>query len=357
MKKFIRIFLLFTLAVFYSCSKGDISQDKASEPSIANLQISELSSSSVQLSATVTDDGGSTVVKRGFRLSKNSLTKPTDDWDIDYSCGDGVGDFSKTIKGLEENTTYYYMAYASNKDCSEYTNILSFRTFADGKGNLVALNTPVVTSMTYSADGFDDGVGNKYKYKMSYNVEVNIFDYSKISRVGYKIADQSWYMDNPTGNNTFSQSMTTMSNTSTISVTLTAFAIMKDGTEYTGNTKTVSATYKGSTTGGTGGNTGEGTSKYKRADYTSAKTSYSGGHSIFSTYESMASHLNSYGLFIYKNGNSYYWTDFKNVRHTVVANYNYSNQIYASDLQVGNASNNYQIRKAYIYVSFRFAPF
>jgi len=97
------------------------------------------------------------------------------------------------------------------------------------------------------------------------------------------------------------------------------------------------------------------TSKY--ADFTSAKTSYSGGHYSYSSWETMASHLSRYGLLIYKNGTSYYWKDWDEKKHTCSPNQTYTDEIYASDIQTGDASNNYKLKKAYIYVSFRFSPF
>lgn len=110
--------------------------------------------------------------------------------------------------------------------------------------------------------------------------------------------------------------------------------------------------------GKSGGDDGGGstvTSQY--ADFTSARTSYSGGHSTYSSWETMASHLNRYGLLIYKKGDSYYWKDWDEKKHTCSPNRTYTDEIYTSDIQTGNASNNYQLKKAYIYVSFRFSPF
>jgi hypothetical protein len=205
--------------------------------------------------------------------------------------------------------------------------------------------------MEYSAAGFENSNGTKFSYKISFTVEIDVYDYENISRAGFKIGDQIWYWDNLTKNTSYSTPMITMGNTSTLSITITAYAMMKDGSEYTGNSETINATYNNNN-GGEGSTT---TSKY--ADYTQARTSYSGGHSTFVSYETMASHLNRYGLLIYKNGNSYYWKDFDGIKHTAMPDRDYKDQIYAYNYQMGNASNNYQVKKAYIYVSFRFFPF
>ena len=214
----------------------------------------------------------------------------------------------------------------------------------------VALGKATETSIEYSADGFESSDGTKYNYKLLYTVNVNVYDCNNISRFGYNIGTGSWYWDNPTENTTYTQSMTSLSNSSTISVTLTAFANMKDGTKYTGNTQTISATYSGS-----GG--GDNPVSNKFAEQTTARTFYSGGHSVFYSFESLASTLNIHGILIYKEGSSYYWKDLNGNKHSAVANYNYTDLIYASDLQMGDSKNGYQIKTAYVYVSFSFKPF
>lgn len=356
MKKFIGFFLIAGLIILHSCSDkpDDI---KAFKPTVTNLQYSELSFSSVTLSAEVSDDGGSFVIKRGFRLSKSKTDTPAGNWGTGYSCGDGFGGFSKTIEGLEENTTYYYSAYASNTIGDSFTTVSSFITpkkkNSGIEGTPVVLNKPTLNSMEYSATGFENSNGDKFSYKMIFTVEIAVNDYINISRVGYKIGGQAWYWENPTGNDTYSYPMSMMGNSSTLSTTITAYALMKDGTEYTGNSETISATYNGNTNGGTGGST----ISNKYAETTEARTEYSGGHATFVAYETMVSHLNRYGLLIYKDGNSYYWKDFDGKKHSAMPNIYYTNKVYASDTQMGNSLNNYQVKKAYIYVDFMFKPF
>jgi len=75
------------------------------------------------LSGTVTSDGGSTVVARGFiyGTDSNSLTQTvvssitTDDYTVD-------------ITGLEANTTYYYRAYVTNNVATTYGDVRTFTT-------------------------------------------------------------------------------------------------------------------------------------------------------------------------------------------------------------------------------------
>lgn len=359
MKKFIGSIIMIGLIILHSCS-DKTEEIEIFEPTVTNLQFYDLSSSSVTLSTLISDDGGSFVNNRGFRLSKVDTNTPSDTWGTDYCCGYGVGEFSETIVGLEENTTYYCVAYASNAIGYGFTTVVSFTTpkkYNSGviKDAPVVLKKPTLISMEYAATGFETSSDTKYNYKMKFKIEVDVVDYKNISRFGYEIGSQMWYWDNPTENRTFSESMSSLGNSATINVTVSAFAIMKDGTKYAGNVETISGTYTGSTNGGETGGGSTVTNKY--ADYTSARTYYTGGHSTFFSYETMVSHLNRYGLLIYKNGTSYYWTDLEGIKHSALPDRLYTDQIYDSNIQTGNKENNYQLKRAYIYVSFRFAPF
>ena len=103
------LFLFMSLISFFSCNKNETTNDNISEPRISALEVSNISPTSVMLSASIIDNGGSPVIKRGFRLSKNSSIKANDNWEIDNDCSSGTDNFSCTISGLEENTTYYYI--------------------------------------------------------------------------------------------------------------------------------------------------------------------------------------------------------------------------------------------------------
>lgn len=355
MKKLIGFFLMIGFVASYSCSdKAD--EIEIYEPTVTDLQHHDLTSSSATLCATVSDNSGPSSITRGFRLSKENTTAPSTAWGVDYCCGNGSGGFSKIIEGLEENTTYYYLAYAYNSKGYGFSEISYFRTpkekAANPQGAPIVLKAPELLSVDYSATGFEASDGTKYNYKMSYLVIVDICDHKSILRGGFEIGGQIWYWDDLTENEVLSTLMTTISNSSTISSTITAYALMNDGTVYTGNSVTVSGTY----TGNNGGGSGDDTPKSKFAEDTFAKTVYKNRDSLIA-FESLARSLNRYGITIYKEGNSYYWKDFDGRKHPVSPNSYYSNKIYAYDYMMGDKSNNYKLREAWVYVSFSFKPF
>ncbi len=92
-------------------------------PSVIAGLASNITPVAATLSGTVTSDGGSTVVARGFiyGTDSNSLTQTvessiaTDSYTID-------------ITGLEANTTYYYRAYVTNNVGTTYSFVMTFTT-------------------------------------------------------------------------------------------------------------------------------------------------------------------------------------------------------------------------------------
>jgi len=82
-----------------------------SKPSVSKVTFSGMTSTSVDVSAIVTPDGGSPVTARGFCW--NVTGDPTVS-DNKISSGEGLGNFNTTLKDLTEGPTYYVRAYATN---------------------------------------------------------------------------------------------------------------------------------------------------------------------------------------------------------------------------------------------------
>jgi len=95
-----------------------------STPSVSNVTFSGMTSTSMDVSAIVTPDGGSPVTERGFYW--NTTGNPTIA-DNKIANGTDVGNFTSTISGLVEGPTYYVKAYAINNLGIAYGNINSFR--------------------------------------------------------------------------------------------------------------------------------------------------------------------------------------------------------------------------------------
>lgn len=120
---------------------------------IANVQLSTLTTSSVSnitaitavSGGNVTSDGGAVVTVRGicWNTEPNPTTshKKTTD-------GYGMGSFSSSLVGLVANTKYYVRAYANNTKGVAYGNEVSFWTIADLQAPKIT--TSSITSITNS---------------------------------------------------------------------------------------------------------------------------------------------------------------------------------------------------------------
>jgi hypothetical protein len=74
----------------------------------------------------ITDDGGATVITRGICWSTSP--SPTVSDFIESNSGIGIGNFVSSITGLQNGTTYYVRAYATNSVGTAYGNEISFTT-------------------------------------------------------------------------------------------------------------------------------------------------------------------------------------------------------------------------------------
>ncbi len=111
------VFLFF--AFFIACEK-----DEAEElPSVKTGDITDITVSSAVAGGDVTDDGGADITERGFYYGTSSGPEATG---TKVEEGSGKGDFSSTLSGLDEGTTYYVVAYATNSQGTAYGDEKSF---------------------------------------------------------------------------------------------------------------------------------------------------------------------------------------------------------------------------------------
>lgn len=83
------------------------------------------SSSSVTISASVTDDGGGEITSRGIAWSTGFNPDKSNDT---IPAGLGTGNFVVTIDELSEDIIYYVRAYATNSAGTSYGNCIQFTT-------------------------------------------------------------------------------------------------------------------------------------------------------------------------------------------------------------------------------------
>ncbi|MBE0641712.1 MAG: DUF1566 domain-containing protein, partial [Bacteroidales bacterium] len=104
-----------------------------------------LSQQEVQCGGNILFDGGSQVTLRGLCWSESPTPTISGDTTMD---GKGMGKFSRVIKELYLNTTYYVRAYAITSSGVFYGNEQSFKL--QGSGSLPMVNTAPVNGITQS---------------------------------------------------------------------------------------------------------------------------------------------------------------------------------------------------------------
>jgi len=96
-------------------------------PTVRNVTVSDINSTSASISAIVSPDGGSPVTERGFCWNTTGNPTVADSTAIDSLAGTGI--FSTVLSGLKANTTYYVRAYAINSVGTAYSSpVDSFTT-------------------------------------------------------------------------------------------------------------------------------------------------------------------------------------------------------------------------------------
>lgn len=94
-------------------------------PTITTTEVTSINTNSAISGGNVTSDGGASVIARGICWSTSQNPTISNYHTTD---GNGTGEFTSTITGLEENTTYYVRAYATNSEGTSYGAQKTFTT-------------------------------------------------------------------------------------------------------------------------------------------------------------------------------------------------------------------------------------
>lgn len=94
-------------------------------PELTTAEITEIMGSSASCGGNVTADGGAAVTVRGvcWATSENPTLESGAGSTTD---GEGIGEYTSRLSGLEPFTTYYVRAYATNSEGTAYGNQVSF---------------------------------------------------------------------------------------------------------------------------------------------------------------------------------------------------------------------------------------
>jgi len=143
MKQFITI--LIVLPVLFSACKKD--KKEIALPELTTAPITDLSYNTATSGGTIKGDGGAAITASGVCWSKTN--NPPTISDSKTSGTTSSGSFSSLMNNLEENTTYYVRAYATNSAGTAYGNVVTFTTPVNT--TLPQLTTAAITNLTYNS--------------------------------------------------------------------------------------------------------------------------------------------------------------------------------------------------------------
>ncbi len=151
-------------------------------PTVTTSSVSDITAATALSGGNVTSDGGASVTAKGVCWSTVPEPAILDDHTTD---GIGTGIFTSNITGLEDNTTYYVKAYATNSAGTGYDEQLDFTTvFApcDGLTSITyggkIYNTVIIGSQCWLAENLNigeriDGINESYDNS---NIEKYCYD-------------------------------------------------------------------------------------------------------------------------------------------------------------------------------------
>lgn len=111
-------------------------------PVVITLPVEEITVSSAISGGNVTSDGGADVIARGICWSTSQNPTLNDNFTTD---GEGTGVYTSDMTGLDDNTTYYVRAYATNSVGTCYGEEISFTTEEE-----IVTTAPKVTTIEVS---------------------------------------------------------------------------------------------------------------------------------------------------------------------------------------------------------------
>ena len=111
---------------------------------VTTLSPTNITHNSAYLNGSVSGDGGSSIIERGFAYS-TIVTSPTVN-DSKVTSGTGTGAFSSILGTLNPGATYYYRAYARNNIGITYGSALSLRTSTTAPLGVTTISSNNITS-------------------------------------------------------------------------------------------------------------------------------------------------------------------------------------------------------------------
>ena len=120
--------------------------EEATKPTVTTNSVSNITFESATCGGNVTYDGGANVTARGVCWSTSQNPTISDNKTTD---GSGTGSFTSNLINLNENTTYYVRAYATNEKGTSYGEQKSFTT--SNNTTLPSVTTNSVSNITFES--------------------------------------------------------------------------------------------------------------------------------------------------------------------------------------------------------------
>ena len=122
---YVRAYATNNAGTVYGAQKSFSTTALSTAPSIVTNNVTNITQDAAICGGNVTSDGGSPVTARGVCWS--TIPNPTINDNHTYN-GTGTGNFTSSITGLTQSTTYYVRAFATNSIGTGYGEQISFTT-------------------------------------------------------------------------------------------------------------------------------------------------------------------------------------------------------------------------------------
>ena len=118
-----------------------IAVSEAALPILTTSDVTHIQSSSAVGGGDITNESGTSVVKRGICWSTSPSPTTSDDCSSETLTNGGGGVFSMSMNSLRSHTSYYVRAFATNSSGTGYGTDKTFKT----KTPLLLLIVPAIT--------------------------------------------------------------------------------------------------------------------------------------------------------------------------------------------------------------------
>jgi len=146
---FYRSYVISNGEVIYGGAKSFTTLDGKAK--VVTGEVRDITVESARVNGSITDDGGDTVIQRGFCWSN------VDSFDLSSSIGstnngEGLGEFEDTITGLLPDSVYYFTSYGITTVDTTYGEFKSLKT-EDGLPTLTTAEVTNVTTQSATSGG------------------------------------------------------------------------------------------------------------------------------------------------------------------------------------------------------------